>query len=108
MSGATDTIGTGVGAWLGYVGATIGAIPGQYRAELRRKRGRTLGLTLLVVVFILYPVIGHYVLGPFSQSTLPLPYPDDTVATVRMTFATVGRARSRQRASWSAASPPWK
>ena len=63
MSGATETIGTGVGGWLGYVGSTLGAIPGQYRAALRRKRARTLGLTLLVIVFILYPVIGHYVLA---------------------------------------------
>ena len=87
MSGATETVGSGIGGWLGYVGSTIGAIPGQYRAELRRKRGRTLGLTLLVIAFILYPVIGHYVLGPFSQSTFPLPYPDDTVATFMMIFA---------------------
>ena len=87
MSGATQTVGTGLGGWLGYVGSTIAAIPGQYRAALRRKRARTLGLTLLAIVFFLYPVIGHYVLGPFSQSTFPLPYPDDTVATFMMIFA---------------------
>jgi branched-chain amino acid transport system permease protein len=87
MSDATQTIGTGPVAWLGYVGSTIGAIPGQYRDALHRKRARTLGLTLLAIVFFLYPVIGHYVLGPFSQSTFPLPYPDDTVATFMMIFA---------------------
>jgi len=87
MSTATRTIGTGPGAWLAYVGATLAALPGQYVAALRQRRVRTLGLTLLFVLIALYPLIGHYVLADFSRNVFPLPFPDDTVATFMTIFA---------------------
>ena len=87
MSTATRTIGSGPGAWLAYVGATLAALPGQYVAALRQRRVRTLGLTLLFVLIALYPLIGHYVLADFSRNVFPLPFPDDTVATFMTIFA---------------------
>ncbi|HEV8403931.1 MAG TPA: branched-chain amino acid ABC transporter permease [Candidatus Limnocylindrales bacterium] len=87
MSAAADTVGTGVGGWLGYVGGTLAAIPGQYMAALRRHRARTIGLTIVFLAVVLYPVIGHYVLSEFSRNVFPLPYPDDTVATFMTIFA---------------------
>ena len=87
MSGATETVGTGLGGWLGHVGWTFGSMPRQYRAAFRQHRGRTIGLTILFVAIIAYPVIGHYVLAPFSRNVVPLPFPDDTVATFMMIFA---------------------
>ena len=52
MTAATDApaqeqIGTGIGGWLGFIARTLAAIPGQYRARLRQRRGRTIGLTIL-------------------------------------------------------------
>jgi branched-chain amino acid transport system permease protein len=89
MSGATatETIGSGIGGWLGHIGATLAAIPGQYRASLRQSRGRTIGLTIVFVTVVLYPVLGHYVLADFSRNVIPLPFPDDTVTTFMMIFA---------------------
>jgi branched-chain amino acid transport system permease protein len=87
MSTSSEVIGTGVGAWLGFVGSTLAAVPGQYRAALRSHRRRTLGLTALIVGIFLYPVINHYFLDAFSRNVVPLPIPDDTVATFMMIFA---------------------
>ena len=54
MSVATDTathdeIDSGIGGWLGFVGKTFAAMPGQYRTALARHRGRTIGLTILFI-----------------------------------------------------------
>ncbi len=87
MSAAADSVGTGVGGWLGFVGGTLAAMPGQYRAAWRRRRGRTIGLTIVFLAVVLYPVIGHYLLAQFSRNVFPLPYPDDTVATFMTIFA---------------------
>jgi branched-chain amino acid transport system permease protein len=87
MSGATQTIGTGVGGWLGYVGHSIRSIPDQYRKAYRQRRGQTITLTIIFALVVLYPVLGHYVIADFSRQVFPLPYPDDTVATFMMIFA---------------------
>jgi branched-chain amino acid transport system permease protein len=87
MSGSTQAVGSGIGGWLGYIGSTIAALPGEYRAALRRHRGKTIGLTVLVIFVLLYPLIGHYVLADFSRRVFPLPFPDDTVATFMTIFA---------------------
>ena len=68
MSAAADTVGTGVGGWLGFIGSTLAAIPGQYATGLRRHRGRTIGLTILFLAVITYPVIGHYALANFRSA----------------------------------------
>ena len=89
MSGttATEPIGSGIGGWLGHIGATFAAMPGQYRAKLRQHRGNTIGLTLLFIIVVLYPVIGHGPLADFSRNVFPIPFPDDTVATFMTIFA---------------------
>ena len=85
MSAATRTVGNGLFGWLGYVGSTIAAVPGSYRAAFRRRPIQTLVLSVIVVVGLVYPLIGHYFLQPFSREVFPLPIPDDTV----MTFMTI-------------------
>jgi branched-chain amino acid transport system permease protein len=92
MTAATDTtthdeIGSGLGGWLGFIGRTFAAMPGQYRAALSRHRGRTIGLTILFIAVVLYPAVGHYILADFSRNVIPIPFPDDTVATFMTIFA---------------------
>jgi branched-chain amino acid transport system permease protein len=92
MTAVTDTathneIGTGIGGWLGFVGRTFAAMPGQYRSALSRHRGRTIGLTILFLAIVLYPWFAHNYLADFSRSVIPLPFPDDTVATFMTIFA---------------------
>src|SRR6478736_7057411 len=87
MSATTDTVGTGITGWLGYSGGTLAAIPSQYRTALRQRRRNTIALTILFIVVVLYPAVGHYVLADFSRRVFPLPLPDDTVATFMMIFA---------------------
>jgi branched-chain amino acid transport system permease protein len=91
MTAATDTapdaIGSGVGGWLGFVGGTVASFPGRYRAALRQRRRRSIGLTILFLAIVLYPVIGHYFLSDFSRNVIPLPFPDDTVAAFMTIFA---------------------
>lgn len=85
MSGTTQTLGTGLFGWLGFVGSTLAGLPGGYRAALRRRRRRTLLLTFLAVLTLVYPLIGHYFLEGFSRNVFALPLPDETV----MTFMTI-------------------
>jgi len=92
MTAATDTtsqdpIGTGIAGWLGFVGRTIAAIPGQYRTGLRQHRRRTIGLTILFLAIVLYPAVNHYFLADFSRNVIPIPLPDDTVSTFMTIFA---------------------
>jgi branched-chain amino acid transport system permease protein len=85
MSAATRTVGNGLLGWLGYVGSTLAALPAAYGNALRRRRTRTIVLSVIIVLGFVYPLIGHYVLQPFSRDVFPLPIPDDTV----MTFMTI-------------------
>jgi branched-chain amino acid transport system permease protein len=87
MSAATAPIRGGVLGWLGYVGTTLAALPGAYRAALERRRRRTILLTLLIAVGLAYPWVNDTFLQPFSNSVFPLPVPDDTVATFMMIYA---------------------
>jgi len=87
MSATTDTVGTGITGWLGYIGGTLAAIPSQYRTALRQRRRNTIALTILFIVVVLYPAVGHYVLADFSRRVFPLPLPDDTVSTFMTIFA---------------------
>ena len=75
MSGATETIRPGFTGWLAYLGASAAAWPGRYRGALRRRRRRTIGLTILAIVVVLYPLIGHYVLADFSRNIVPAAVP---------------------------------
>jgi branched-chain amino acid transport system permease protein len=87
MSGATETIGSGPGAWLAHVGSTVAGLPGAYRASYAKRRRRTLVGTVAVVAALAYPYVGHVFLAPFSRNVFPLPIPDDTVGTFMMIFA---------------------
>jgi branched-chain amino acid transport system permease protein len=87
MSGATPTVGTGLFGWLGFVGSTLGALPDAYRRALRRRPRRTLVITGLVLFGLVYPLIGHYFLEPFSRDVFPVPVPDDTVMTFMIIYA---------------------
>jgi len=87
MSASTTTIGSGVGGWFGFLGSTLGSYPGRYRKALKEHRGKSIGLTLLFLAIVTYPVIGHYVISNISRTVVPLPYPDDTVSTFMMIFA---------------------
>jgi len=87
MTGATRTIGTGPGAWFGYIGSTLAGLPGTYRTALRANRRRTIAVTVLVVVALAYPYVNHTFLASFSRNVFPLPVPDDTVATFMTIFA---------------------
>lgn len=92
MTAATDTpaqdhIGSGIGGWFGFIGRTLAALPSQYRTRLRQRRGRTIGLTILFLAIVLYPWFAHNYLADFSRNVIPLPFPDDTVATFMTIFA---------------------
>ena len=88
MSAVADApIQGGVVGWLSWVGASVGSWPGQYRSALRRKRRRTIGLTLLTLAVLIYPWLNHEVLAGFGRQVFPLPLPDDTVATFMTIFA---------------------
>jgi branched-chain amino acid transport system permease protein len=87
MTGRANTIGSGPGAWLGYVGSTLAGLPGAYRAALAKRRRRTLALTVLVLIALTYPYVNHVYLAPFSRETFPLPIPTDTVATFMTIYA---------------------
>jgi branched-chain amino acid transport system permease protein len=87
MTGATQGIGSGPGAWFGYVGSTLAGLPGVYKAAFAKRRGRTIALTVVVVGALAYPYVNHVVLAPFSRTVFPLPIPDDTVATFMTIFA---------------------
>ena len=73
MTGATETIGTGLGGWLGHIGAVFAAMPGQYRSRLRQHRGKTIALTILFIGVLVYPWFNHEYLANFSRNAQLLP-----------------------------------
>jgi branched-chain amino acid transport system permease protein len=86
MSAEAKRIGGGPIGWLGHMADAAEAIPGNYGRLLRRNRGRTIGLTLLGLFAIFYPIIYQQVLAPFSRTVFPLPVPDETVVTFMLIF----------------------
>jgi len=87
MSTATKAIGTGPGAWFGHIGDSLVAMQRGYRTALRRRRGRTLALTLIILLGLAYPVLHQQFLAEFGRNVFPLPLPDDTVMTFMTIFA---------------------
>jgi branched-chain amino acid transport system permease protein len=85
--GSTRQIGTGLWGWLGFVGATLAGLPSAYRARFRRRPVRTLFLTGLAIFTLVYPLIGHYILEPFSRDVVAIPIPDATIMTFMTIFA---------------------
>ena len=78
--------GGGLRAWIGSMVDAIAAWPGSYRRALARDRRKTILLTLLVVIVLIYPVLNDLV---FSRALrgIPLPLPDDTVLVFMLIFA---------------------
>ena len=87
MSNATKVIGTGPGAWFGHIGDSLVAMQHGYGKALRRSRGRTIVLSLIILLGLVYPLLYQYVLAEFSRNVFALPLPDDTVMTFMMIFA---------------------
>ncbi|HET9851521.1 MAG TPA: branched-chain amino acid ABC transporter permease [Candidatus Limnocylindrales bacterium] len=77
----------GFAGWLQHVTQTAARWPAMYRAALARNRRRTIGLTILALVIVLYPLIFRYVLSGFSRNVIPLPLPDDTIMVFMLIFA---------------------
>ena len=87
MSTSTKAIGTGPGAWFGHIGDSMRGMERGYRAALRRRRGRTITLSAIILLGLAYPLIHQYFLAAFSRNVFPLPLPDDTVMTFMTIFA---------------------
>jgi branched-chain amino acid transport system permease protein len=87
MSTSTKAVGTGAGAWFGHIGESLVAMQRGYRKAFRKRRGRTIALTVIIAVGLLYPIIDQYFLAGFSRNVFPLPLPDDTVMTFMTIFA---------------------
>ena len=77
----------GVAGWLQHVSRSAARWPAMYREALARNRRRTIALTILVLVVVLYPLIFRYALSGFSRNVFPLPLPDDTIMVFMLIFA---------------------
>jgi branched-chain amino acid transport system permease protein len=77
--------GSGLTGWLAHLGTTLGGLLPAYREQLRESRRRTIVLTVIVVLALIYPLLNRVFLADFSRNVFPLPLPDDTV----MTFMTI-------------------
>lgn len=87
MSTTTKVIGTGPGAWFGHMGSSLAGMQRGYVTALRQRRTRTIVLTVIIVLGLVYPVIHTNFLAAFSRNVIPLPLPDDTVMTFMTIFA---------------------
>jgi len=84
---ASDPVRSGPAGWLDQVTAAARRAPVAYREQLARRRRRTIAITILALLFVLYPLINTLLLQPLVRSGVPLPVPDDTVATFMLIFA---------------------
>ncbi len=87
MSAPSEAIGTGLGAWFGHIGNTLVGMWAGYGKSLRKSRTRTVLLTVIIVLGLIYPVLHQQFLAEFSRNVFPLPLPDDTAMTFMMIFA---------------------
>ena len=86
MSAGAKRVGTGIGGWVGHMVDAAAAIPGNYRRLLARKRGRTILLTILAILAVIYPALHSQFLGAFSRNVFPMPFPDETTVTFMLIF----------------------
>ena len=81
MTTETQRISGGLGGWIGHLVDSAGAIPGHYGRLFAKNRRKTIGLTVLAILAVTYPVINQTFLAPFSRNVFELPVPDDTTVT---------------------------
>ncbi len=86
MSTTSRPVAGGLGGWLGHVADVAAGAPGIYGRAFAANRRRTIVLTVLTVVALLYPLIHTFFLAGFSRNVFSLPLPDDTVITFMMIF----------------------
>jgi branched-chain amino acid transport system permease protein len=77
----------GLAAWLRHLVATVTGWPGVYASRLRRNPVRTVLLSVLLAVVLLYPIVNRAILQPISRGGIPLPVPDDTTVVFMLIFA---------------------
>jgi branched-chain amino acid transport system permease protein len=87
MTTTAKPVGTGIGAWVDHIGVALAAMQRGYRTALRERRGRTIALTVIIAIGLLYPLIDAAFVGSFSREVFPLPLPDSTVMTFMTIFA---------------------
>ncbi len=75
--------------WLQYHAQSASRWPDAFRRALRTRRRRTIVLTVITLLLVLYPVIYRYFLAGFSRSVFPLPLPDETIMVFMLIFATM-------------------
>ena len=86
MTTETEGISGGLGGWIGHLVDSAGAIPGHYGRLFAKNRRKTIGLTVLAILAVTYPVINQTFLAPFSRNVFELPVPDDTTVTFMLIF----------------------
>jgi branched-chain amino acid transport system permease protein len=84
-----EAVRPGLAGWLGHLADSLATAPRGYGAHLRSRPVRTIILTALLVLGLVYPVLNQAVLQPLIRSGVPLPAPDDTTATFMLIFATM-------------------
>ena len=87
MSASTKVVGTGLGAWFGHIADSLVGMQQGYAKAFRKRRVRTVGLTILILLGLFYPVLHQQFLAEFGRNVFPLPLPDDTVMTFMTIFA---------------------
>ena len=78
---------SGIGGWIDHLASSAAAAPGGYRRQLREHRIRTIAVTALLLLGLIYPYLNSFVLQPLIRSGVPLPVPDDTTVTFMLIFA---------------------
>ena len=80
---------SGLGGWIGHIADAIGHWPAAYRGLLASHRRRTIAVTILAVVALVYPIVNDAFLQAFSRDVFPLPLPGDTEMVIMLIFATM-------------------
>jgi len=86
VTAVTKRVGSGVGGWVGHMVDSATAVPGHYGRLLGAHRGRTIALTVLTIVALIYPILYREFFASFSRNVFPLPFPDETTVTFMMIF----------------------
>jgi branched-chain amino acid transport system permease protein len=89
VGASEEPIRPGLAGWLGHIADSAAQAPGAFRRRLAEHRVRTIVLTALFILVIVYPYLNVTFFQPLIRSGVPLPVPDDTTATFMLIFATM-------------------